>query len=49
MVPKIWATIPLVAGTGESHKKPKRAPKMKEVNELGCENKKKQKEKTHKK
>ena len=28
-VPNMWATIPLVAGTVDNHKKPKLAPKIK--------------------
>ena len=35
MVPNICATIPLVAGTVDSHKKPKLAPKIKALILLG--------------
>ena len=35
LVPKIWATIPLVAGTVDNHKIPKLAPNIIEVIVLG--------------
>ena len=37
LVPKIWATIPLVGGTVESHKSPKDIPKTIEFKSDGGE------------
>ena len=37
LVPKIWATIPFVGGTVESHKSPKVIPKIIEFNKDGGE------------
>ena len=38
LVPKIWATIPLVAGTVDNHKNPKLAPKINALTLLAGKN-----------